>query len=96
MKGQACTGFRSAPVGGTFSLTNEMVNARAFHAAQRFDNAKVLVAGGEGLNGFAEGGAELYDPAAHQFSTTGSMFTARIGAAAVLVSSPLTPPPPPR
>ncbi len=61
---------------------------REVHTATLLPNGKVLIAGGAGSNGIlasAESSAELYDPAADQWTLTGSMSTPRVGATATLL-----------
>jgi N-acetylneuraminic acid mutarotase len=67
-----------------------MHTARRLHSITRLANGKVLVAGGTGVaNQFPAPGlpsAEIYDPDAKTWSTTGAMHVARWGHSAVLLS----------
>ncbi|WP_395837949.1 kelch repeat-containing protein [Cystobacter fuscus] len=69
------------PAQGVWSATGRMSTPRYEHTAVLLPNGKVLVAGG----GVAESSgavlatAELYDPSTRQWSTTGSLLTARRG-----------------
>jgi N-acetylneuraminic acid mutarotase len=67
-----------------------MHTARRLHSATRLADGRVLVAGGTGVGAqFPAPGltaAELYDPAAKTWSTTGAMHVARWGHSAVLLA----------
>src|SRR2546426_3039919 len=58
---------------GVWSLTGSMSTARYAHTATLLSSGKVLVAGGIDASGAPLASAELYDPAAGTWSTTGSM-----------------------
>ncbi|MDD5686858.1 MAG: kelch repeat-containing protein [Elusimicrobia bacterium] len=77
------------PSSGTFSTTGSMTTRRGFHTATLLPNGKVLITGGyEGVNNGSSislSTAELYDPSAGTFSTTGSMSTARLYHTATLL-----------
>ncbi len=66
---------------GNFTPTASMLQVTGVHTATLLPDGKVLVAGGsEGTFNYAYGGfpyAELYDPVARSFTTTGSMTSAR-------------------
>jgi uncharacterized repeat protein (TIGR01451 family) len=76
------------PGTGLFSSTGSLANARTGHSAILLASGKVLIAGGEtSSNGFAYStlaSAELYDPVAGTFSSTGSLNTARSAPATLL------------
>ena len=70
------------PSRGQFSITGRPCVAREFHTSTLLNNGKVLVAGGNRFSGYptwlpVTSTAELYDPAGHVFSNTGSMQVAR-------------------
>jgi N-acetylneuraminic acid mutarotase len=68
------------PVANTWSATASMSTPRMSHTATIIPNGKVLVAGGaRGYMGYAvyEASAELYDPAADNWSPAGTMSTTR-------------------
>ena len=77
----------TAPTAGavdSFSATGSMANARSSPAWAVLPNGKVLVAGGfQNVSGTGSvlSSAELYDPQAGTWSTTGSLSTPRAGAA---------------
>ncbi len=62
---------------GTWSPTGSMSAARTEHTATLLKNGNVLVAGGQGTNGFPLASAELYDPSTGTWSPTGSMSNTR-------------------
>ena len=65
------------PTSGTWSITGNLVNARAFHTATLLPNGGLLVAGGLDSNGLALTSAELYDPASGIWTATGNLVNAR-------------------
>jgi hypothetical protein len=77
------------PKTGTFSSTGSLATGRGSAAAALLPDGRVLVAGGAiSLDANTEtdtASAELYDPAAGTFSTTGSMATQLEGRAATLL-----------
>lgn len=81
------------PVSGTWSATGNMSFARAVHTAMLLPDDTVLVAGGiagspaGGLTGPLLSSAELYDPVAGTWSTTGSLATARAYHTATLLQN---------
>jgi hypothetical protein len=76
------------PATGKFTATGSLEASRSGHAATLLANGKVLVAGGttstDGYASFPLTSAELYDPAAGTFSSTGSLNVARGGPATPL------------
>src|SRR5215472_14335091 len=74
---------------GRFTSTGSMQNGHNGHTATLLSDGTVLVAGGgtrvgpDCFGGIAS--AELYDPVAGSFATTGSMLNPRVGQAAVLL-----------
>ncbi|MBL0314177.1 MAG: hypothetical protein IPP78_16055 [Holophagaceae bacterium] len=77
------------PVNGTFSGGSVLGAARHQHSATLLPNGQVLIAGGQGLldsNLVPLSSAELYDPVANTFKSTGSMVNARSGHTATLLS----------
>ena len=80
------------PVGPlTFVATGSMHTARANATATLLKTGKVLITGGDtspgNLTNEYYATAELYDPATGTFTPTGSMHSARAGAAAALLSN---------
>jgi hypothetical protein len=77
------------PATNTFTATGApALGRRGGHSATLLSDGKVLVTGGDDLTsieGRAE--AEIYDPNAGRFASTGSMTMARTGHAAVLLSN---------
>lgn len=74
----------------SFTPTGSLQRARGFHTATLLANGKVLVAGGanRGSDKLCPGGissAELYDPAAGLFASTGVLTTARFAHTATLL-----------
>ena len=74
-------------VSGLFSdVTAPMQTARTRHTATLMNNGKVLIAGGYSSDGSsALSSAELYDPVAKTFSSTGSMAIGRYSHTATLM-----------
>jgi hypothetical protein len=78
------------PQTGSFTVTGSMSIGRILHTATLLKDGRVLVAGGtdrRGGGGGATGSAEVYDPSAGTFSTTGSMNTDRAEHSATLLTS---------
>ena len=71
------------PATGVFTYTNgPMGYARSFHTATVLrcacvNDGKVLITGGQSINGTIFDTAELYDPSTQTFAPTGSMATSR-------------------
>jgi hypothetical protein len=82
------------PATGAFKATGSLPTVRAWATVNPLPDGRVLVSGGYSpiwANGLMSGemalaSAEIYDPAASAFSPTGSLKTARIGAAAALLA----------
>ena len=76
------------PATGKFTATGSMSTARFHFTATLLSDGRVLVVGGCGFGSAsnAPASAEIYDPRTGTFSPTGSMSTARCGAAATLLS----------
>jgi trimeric autotransporter adhesin len=71
------------PVHGTFTAVSNMTSARYLHSATLLNSGKVLITGGRGCadecdDNNASLSAELYDPATHAFTATGSLNEGRI------------------
>ncbi|MBZ5722896.1 MAG: hypothetical protein LAO03_21355 [Acidobacteriia bacterium] len=83
------------PSQGSFTATGNMAETRGGHTATLLTNGKVLIAGGTDEGGglppfyFGNGSAtaELYDPAAGLFSSTGNMTAPRVGQTATLLAN---------
>lgn len=64
------------PMTGTFSLTGNLIEARALHTATRLSDGQILIAGG--FSGFAsENFAELYNPTTGSFTSTSNLIHGR-------------------
>lgn len=72
---------------GSLSRGTPMLEPRSGHSATLLPNGKVLIAGGMRRNQQFYRSAELYDPIAGKFQSTGEMSIARVGQAAVLLRS---------
>ena len=78
------------PATGTFSPTGALNNARLDARAILLSNGTVLIAGGQGMVNSALGplsSAELYDPAAATFTSTGPMSAAALAQTATLLAN---------
>ncbi len=77
------------PVSGSWSATGSLATPRYQHTATLLPTGEVLVAGGSEALSFSPSlaSAELYDPASGSWSATGSLTTARLGAAATLLAT---------
>jgi N-acetylneuraminic acid mutarotase len=78
------------PAAAAWTLTSPMTRDRAGHTATRLADGRVLVVGGEmpryGGDWFPfEGSAEIFDPAANAWASTGSLATKRGGFTATLL-----------
>jgi hypothetical protein len=74
------------PSTNAFSTTQAMVQARSSASATTLDDGRVLIAGGSAANtngSVAMSTAELFEPGAGTFVSTGSLYFARIGPVAV-------------
>ena len=80
------------PATGKWTLTGHLGVGRGGHDATLLPNGQVLVSGGVTFGSpdtIVLNTAELYDPAAGQWTPTGSMSTPRIGHSATLLPSGL-------
>jgi hypothetical protein len=79
------------PASGTWSATGGMAGFRQSHVAVLLPDGTVLVAGGDNVPGgdcpVPLASAELYDPEAGTWRTTGSMVETRIGMSATMLSN---------
>lgn len=82
------------PATGSFKATGSMTTGRGWHTATLLPNGKVLIIGGSNEGGFTlpfvgtgSATAELYDPTAGVFISTGSMAAARFGHTATLLKN---------
>lgn len=74
------------PSSGTWSLTGNLGDDRAWHSATLLRSGKVLVAGGTSAkNTLITNAAELWDPVTGTWTTTGSLATARYSHTATLL-----------
>jgi hypothetical protein len=65
------------PATGTFANAGSMATPREGHTATLLADGRVLIAGGNDVNGHAVESAEVFDPVTDAFTATGSMTTAR-------------------
>jgi hypothetical protein len=83
------------PSNGSFAPTGSMAAVRGGHTATLLTNGKVLIAGGDNMEGdvppffLVDGSvtAEVYDPATGLFTSTGNMVTPRVGQTATLLAN---------
>lgn len=78
------------PATGSFKATGRMTTGRGRHTATLLLNGKVLIIGGASDGVYGTGfsaSAELYDPTAGVFNSTGSMAAARFGHTATLLKN---------
>ena len=73
------------PASGTWTVTGEMSQGRAYHTATLLPDGRVLVAGGMSGNETLAS-AELYDPSLGTWSSAGSMGVVREGHTATLLA----------
>ena len=75
---------------GQFVATGDMKEARASHTATLLMTGKVLVVGGEALQGgsrYSINSTELYDPGTGTFAASGTMYKSRVFHSATLLTS---------
>ena len=70
---------------GTFTATNSLAFARAFHTATLLSNGNVLITGGRNSSS-SLASAELYSPTDHTFSATGSLSVPRYNHSATVLA----------
>jgi N-acetylneuraminic acid mutarotase len=78
------------PATGTFSATGSLNAPRASHTATLLTNGTVLIAGGYNMSGgnvVLSASAELYDPVAGTFTTTGSLVAGAVNPTATLLAN---------
>jgi len=83
------------PSNGSFAPTGSMAEVRGGHTATLLTNGKVLIAGGDNMEGdvppfFLVDGSvttEVYDPATGLFTSTGNTVTPRVGQTATLLAN---------
>ncbi|MEY2540112.1 MAG: trimeric autotransporter adhesin [Verrucomicrobiota bacterium] len=73
------------PATGTWTVTGNLSSSRLFHTATLLANGKVLVAGGQFINGTSIASTELYDPANGTWTVTGNLTNGRSGHTANLL-----------
>ena len=83
--------FLLNPVSRAASATGSLLTPRGRHMATRLKDGRVLIVGGHSPSGTtspptALNSAEIYDPASGLFTSTGSMTSARVSHAAVLLA----------
>ncbi len=71
-----------SPATSQFSAVGNLLTARSGHTATLLPDGKVLIVGGNDLNGEPVARAEVYDPSTRSFTATGSLETPRLGAGA--------------
>ncbi len=75
------------PTNGTWTTTGALSGSRYGHAAIRLTDGRVMVVGGNSLNGgISIATAEIYDPATGTWSSTGAMHYGRFHPAATLLA----------
>jgi hypothetical protein len=74
------------PKTGTFTATGSMSTTRAYHAATRLPDGRVLVTGGADNGATDLASAEIYDPKTGTFTAAGSMTIARLYHSATLLA----------
>jgi hypothetical protein len=72
---------------GTIRSASSMLDPRSGHSATLLPDGTILIAGGMRRNQDFYRSAEIFDPATNQFHRVGDMSLARVGPAAVLLSS---------
>jgi Fe-S cluster assembly iron-binding protein IscA len=70
-----------------FVPTGSLNAARENHTATQLTNGRVLIAGGDDINGNTSASAELYDPNTRLFTLTGNLNTARLYHTATLLNN---------
>lgn len=70
-----------------FSVTRNLISARANHSATLLANGKVLVVGGYNSVNFSLKSVELYDPGTGQWTATGDLNYARFNHTATLLTN---------
>src|SRR6516165_3738811 len=77
------------PATGTFTPTGDMSTPRTAYSGTftLMPDGKVLVTGGQGIDGYAVATAELYNPDTGQFTLIGNMTMPRSGHTATLLNS---------
>jgi hypothetical protein len=75
------------PVTGNWTPTGSLLTSREGATATLLPNGKVLLAGGDQINGGILASAELYDPASGQWTAAGTMRNPRTDYSAVLLAN---------